>query len=247
MEINTTRQFGEIARIFLPEDGFLSGRIAVNEVSGAMEKGVYCYLKHFALNDKEDGRNGIAVFANEQAIREIYLKPFEMCVKDASAEIFYNDENGELVSREINACTAIMSSYNRIGTKWAGATYGLMTQILRHEWGFQGMVISDYFGGSPYMDADEGLRAGNDMLLNTFADGTLTDKTSATSLNAVRNAAHNVLYTVVNSNAMQGIASGVKITYELAGWQKALIAGDVVMAVIIIAGAVLVVKKRKKA
>ena len=120
-----------------------------------------------------------------------------------------------------------------------------ITILKKH--GFQGMVISDYFGGSPYMDADEGLRAGNDMLLNTFADGTLTDKTSATSLNAVRNAAHNVLYTVVNSNAMQGIASGVKITYELAGWQKALIAGDVVMAVIIIAGAVLVVKKRKKA
>ncbi len=246
--MNTHRSaFGGRNYEYYSEDGFLSGRIAVNEVSGAMEKGVYCYLKHFALNDKEDGRNGIAVFANEQAIREIYLKPFEMCVKDASAEIFYNDENGELASKEINACTAIMSSYNRIGTKWAGATYGLMTQILRHEWGCQGMVISDYFGGSPYMDADEGLRAGNDMLLNTFADGTLTDKTSATSLNAVRNAAHNVLYTVVNSNAMQGIASGVKITYELAGWQKALIAGDVVMAVIIIAGAVLVVKKRKKA
>lgn len=230
---------------YFSEDGLLSGKIAAQEVSGAMQYGTYCYLKHFALNDKEDGRNGIATFANEQAIREIYLRPFEVCVKEAKATITYNDSNGNSTTKEISACTAIMSSYNRIGTKWSGATYGLMTQILRNEWGFTGTVISDYFGGSAYMDTDEGLRAGNDIMLNTFSDGSLTDSASATAQIAMRKAAHNVLYTVVNSHAMQGIASGVTISYELANWQKLLIAGDMVVAVLLIIGIVTIVRKRK--
>jgi beta-glucosidase len=245
--MNTHRSaFGGRNYEYYSEDGLLAGKIAAKEVSGAMEKGVYAYLKHFALNDKEDGRNGIATFANEQAIREIYLKPFEICVKEAKATISYHDEDGEMAEKEISACTAIMSSYNRIGTKWSGATYGLMTQILRNEWGFQGAAVSDYFGGSAYMDTDEGLRAGNDMVLNTFADGSLTDSTSATAVTAMRNAAHNVLYMVVNSHAMQGMASGVSISYSLAGWQKALIAGDIVVVLLALAIVIMVVKRNKK-
>ena len=232
---------------YASEDGLLAGTITANEVSGAMQMGVFCYLKHFALNDKEDGRNGIATWANEQAIREIYLKPFEVCVKTAKATISYNDEDGVQQTREIRAATGIMSAYNRIGTKWSGANYGLMTQILRNEWGFDGAVVSDYFGGSAYMDTDEGLRAGNDLMLNTFADGSLTDSTSATAQTAMRKAAHNVLYMVVNSNAMQGIASGVTIRYDLAGWQKVMYACDAVVAVILIAGVALILRKKKKA
>lgn len=231
---------------YYSEDGYLAGTMAAREVSGTMEKGVYSYLKHFALNDKEDGRNGMAIFANEQAIREIYLKPFELCVKNAKTTINYNDAKGNPATKEIKAATGIMSSYNRIGTTWAGGTYGLMTQILRNEWGFNGVAITDYFGGSPYMDADLGTRAGNDIMLNTFADGALTDKTSATGVTTIRNAVHHVLYTVVNSNAMQGVASGASITYKLAGWQKALIAGDIVAGLIFIGGVVLLIFKRKK-
>ncbi len=231
---------------YFSEDGFLAGTLAAAEVSGAMEKGVYSYIKHFAVNDKENGRNGIATFLNEQALREIYLKPFELCIKNASAEISYNNEEGEMVTKEIQAATAIMSAYNRIGTIWAGGTYELMTQVLRNEWGFNGMAITDYFGGSAYMDADLGTRAGNDIMLNTFADGTLTDTTSATGVTVMRNAAHHVLYTVANSGAMQGVASGVEISYTLAGWQKALIAGDIVAAVILIIGILLIVKGKKK-
>ncbi len=245
--LNTHRSaFGGRNYEYYSEDGLLAGMMAAKEVSGAMEKGVYSYLKHFALNDKEDGRNGMAVFANEQAIREIYLKPFELCVKNAAATVFYNNEEGELVSKEMNGCTAIMSSYNRIGTKWSGGTYALMTQILRNEWGFEGMAISDYFGGSSYMDSDEGLRAGNDALLNTFANGALTDSSSATAVSVMRNAAKNVLYTVANSNAMQGVASGVTIGYKLAGWQKILIAGDVTVGIVIILSSAIMIKKRKQ-
>lgn len=231
---------------YYSEDGYLAGTMAAREVSGTMEKGVYSYIKHFALNDKEDGRNGMAVFANEQAIREIYLKPFEECIKKATTTITYNDADGNSTTKEMKAATAIMSSYNRIGTIWAGGTYALMTQVLRSEWGFDGMSISDYFGGSAYMDPDLGTRAGNDIMLNTFADGSLTDTTSATGVTVMRNAAHRVLYTVANSNAMQGVVSGATITYKLAGWQKALIAGDIAAAAIFLGGLVLVIRGRKK-
>ncbi len=230
---------------YYSEDSLLSGKMAAEEISGAMEMGVFCYMKHFALNDKEDGRNGISVYANEQAIRELYLRPFEIAVKEATCTIVYNDENGEATTREISATTGIMSSYNRIGTTWAGACYALQTTILRTEWGFEGAVLSDYYGGDAYMNVDQGLRAGNDMMLNTFADGSLSDSSSATSLTAQRNAAHNILYMVANSNAMQGIASGSSISYALAGWQKALIAGDVVVGLLLVAGVVTLVRRKK--
>ncbi|MCR4998963.1 MAG: glycoside hydrolase family 3 C-terminal domain-containing protein [Lachnospiraceae bacterium] len=230
---------------YYSEDGFLAGKMGASEVSGVMKYGSYCYLKHFALNDKEDGRNGIATWANEQAIREIYLRPFEITVKEAKADVNYYDADGNLQTKTIGATTAIMSSYNRIGNTWSGARYGLMTNILRNEWGFHGAVISDYFGGSAYMDPDSGVRAGNDLMLNTFADGSLTDTSSATGVAAMRNAAHNVLYMVANSNAMQGIVPGSSVSYSLATWQKLLILGDVIAALIVVLGITLIVRKRK--
>ncbi|MDO4853074.1 MAG: glycoside hydrolase family 3 C-terminal domain-containing protein [Clostridia bacterium] len=230
---------------YFSEDGLLAGKMAAAEVSGCMDKGTYTYLKHFALNDKENGRNGIATWANEQAIREIYLKPFEIAVKEAKATIRFYDENDQLVSKEIPATTAIMSAYNRIGCTWTGGRYELMTQVLRNEWGFRGTVLSDYYGGSAYMDPDQGVRAGNDMMLNTFADGSLTDKTSATAVASMRRAAHNVLYMAANSAAMQGIVSGATITYQLAGWQKLLIAGDVVVALLLGVGVFFLLRKKK--
>ncbi len=230
---------------YYSEDGHLAGKIGASEISGAMKYGVYTYIKHFALNDKEDGRNGIATWANEQAIREIYLRPFEIAVKEAEAEISYYDENNNLLTRPIKAVTAMMSAYNRIGTVWTGATYGLQTGILRDEWGFNGAVISDYYGGSAYMDPDSGLRAGNDIMLNTFADGSLSDTSSATGVAAIRRATHNVLYMVVNSNAMQGIVSGSTVSYKMAGWQKALLIGDIAAVLIIMLAALRIVKNKK--
>ena len=230
---------------YYSEDGLLGGKIAAAEVSGAMKYGVFTYLKHFAVNDKENGRNGIATWVNEQAIREIYLRPFEIAVKEATADLSFYDENNTLQTKTIKAATAIMSSYNRIGTIWSGATYGLQTQILRNEWGFAGAVISDYYGGSSYMDPDSGLRAGNDLMLNTFADGSLSDTTSATGVASIRRAAHNVLYMVANSNAMQGIVSGSTVSYKMSGWQKALLAGDIVAAFVILLGLLRIVKSKK--
>lgn len=185
---------------YYSEDAVLSGAMAENETLGAGSKGVYVFLKHFALNDQETNRNErLLTWSNEQAIREIYLKPFEMAVKNGKA-------------------TAVMSAFNHIGTEWAGGSSALLKNVLRDEWGFRGMVLTDYFGGYGSMNADLAIRSGNDIMLSTTGEGGagLTDTTSATAVKAMREASHNVLYTVVNSVAYEDYTPGVK----LLKWEK---------------------------
>ena len=131
---------------YFAEDGLLSGAIAANAVAGAKNHGVYSYMKHFALNDQEGNRNSmLCTWSNEQAIREIYLKPFEMCVKDAG-------------------CEAAMSSFNYIGNRWAGGCAQLLNNVLRDEWGFDGFVVSDWGGSNEHI---EGVRAGSHLEMPT--------------------------------------------------------------------------------
>lgn len=206
---------------YYSEDGLLAGKIAAEVVSGAASKGLYAYIKHFALNDQETWRTtALCTWADEQTIREIYLKPFEICVKEAKYEIDYiADENGNHATKEMNATTAVMSSFNRIGTTWAGGNKNLMTNVLREEWGFRGFAISD-FNLYEYMSADQGMRAGTDMQLTwSMMKGAFADTDSATARQAIRTAYHNVFYTVANSNAMQGVAPGTIITYKTSGWR----------------------------
>ncbi|MBW3082784.1 beta-glucosidase [Bifidobacterium phasiani] len=166
---------------YFSEDPLLSGVMAGNEAAGSMSKGVYAYIKHFALNDQETNRNSmICTWSNEQAIREIYLRPFEIAIKTSGS-------------------TAVMSSYNYIGTRYAGAHPGLLNTVLRDEWGFRGSVLTDYFGGLGYQVADQIIRNGGDsMLATTDTTNHVTDR-SATSVIAMRNASHNILYMAVNS------------------------------------------------
>lgn len=119
----------------------LSGKLAVNVINGAATKGVYCDLKHFAVNDQETNRQGLATYLTEQAMREIYLKPFEIAVKGKDVVSSSAKEDG--LTQYIGT-RGVMSSFNRIGTRWTGGDYRLMTEILRGEWGFEGLVISDY-------------------------------------------------------------------------------------------------------
>ena len=165
---------------YFSEDSLLSGVMASNEIAGAKEKGVYSFMKHFALNDQETNRtNMVCTWANEQAIRETYLKPFEMSVKEGGAQ-------------------AVMSSFNYIGYTYAGASSNLLNTVLRDEWGFKGFVLTDYFGGYGYQNGDQEIRNGNDsMLATTSITNHITDK-SATSVKAMRTAAHNILYTAAN-------------------------------------------------
>lgn len=193
---------------YYSEDGLLSGKMAANTVQGAKSKGVYTYVKHFALNDQETNRNGILTYANEQSMRELYFKPFELTVTEGGT-------------------TAMMSSFNRIGKVWTGGSYELLTEVLRGEWGFKGMVITDYNYATPYMNVNQMIRAGGDLNLSQEdRPGTAATPTQITSL---RRATKNILYTVVNSNAMNGYGDGVVYKYVMPVWTVWMLVADAVV------------------
>lgn len=206
---------------YYSEDPVLSGRLATATVDGALTKGVYSFSKHFAMNDQETNRvngNGLATWATEQTIREIYLKPFELLVKDARGEVKYYDSEGQLQTAEVGNA-AIMSSFNRIGTTWAGGSEALMNSVLRGEWGFRGMAITD-FNLYDYMYPDQAWSArGTDLMLTFENFKTVADTDSAFAQQNMRFAMQNILYTVANSNAMNGIAPGASLTYNPAQWE----------------------------
>lgn len=211
---------------YYSEDGVLSGYMATNAILGAEEYGVYAYMKHFALNDQETNRTEmLCTWANEQSIREIYLKPFEMSVKEGGAK-------------------AVMSSFNYIGTQWAGGTSALCNTVLRDEWGFRGFVLTDYFGVYGYMNSDMGIRGGTDCMLVAYDTETnhVTDTTSATGVLAMRQACKNIMYTVVNSRAYDP----ENLTEGLMNWQIMAIVIDVIFAALIIFLEVLAIKGFKK-
>ena len=213
---------------YFSEDSLLSGVMASNEIAGAKEKGVYSFMKHFALNDQETNRtNMVCTWADEQAIREIYLKPFEMSVKEGGAQ-------------------AVMSSFNYIGYTYAGASNNLLNTVLRDEWGFKGFVLTDYFGGYGYQNGDQEIRNGNDsMLATTKITNHITDK-SATSVKAMRTAAHNILYTAANS--WQYADGEPKVATPI--WKTAMYVAWGVTAILVIALEALAIKRymdRKKA
>ncbi|QEA53070.1 glycoside hydrolase family 3 N-terminal domain-containing protein [Loigolactobacillus coryniformis] len=221
MNIHRTPFTGRNGEYF-SEDGYLSGRVASLEVKGAAEKGVYSFIKHFALNDQENhrgdrnGQYGLATWSNEQAIRELYLKPFEMSVKVGKVAVpYYTKQNGKLVKKTsyINASTGVMTAFNRIGANWAGGYYPLLTNVLRNEWGFKGMVMTDNANTSKYMDSNQMIKAGGDVKLINAKDLTdfKFDKNNKAQYYYARQAAHNVLYTTANSKAMNGALPGAKL------------------------------------
>ena len=212
---------------YYSEDGVLAGRIAANAVIGAEEYGVYAYIKHFALNDQETNRNVmLCTWANEQSIREIYLRPFEIAVKDGGAK-------------------AVMSSFNYVGAEWAGASSALCNTVLRDEWGFRGFVLTDYFGVYGYMNSDQAIRGGTDCMLVAYDTETnhVKDTSSATGVKAMRQACKNIMYTVVNSRAY----AEENLNTGLPTWQIMAIAIDVVLGAAIIGLEVLTVKSYRKA
>lgn len=228
---------------YYSEDAVLSGKLAVNVVNGAAQKGVYTDLKHFALNDQETNRSGVSTFCTEQALRELYLKPFEIAVKgdDDPAQVAAAAEDGVT---EYQGTTGVMSSFNRIGTRWTGGDYRLMTEILRNEWGFDGLVICDYKTDNSFMNSRQMLYVGNDLILASLDNlmWTDADASSAEDVNILRQAAHNILYTVANSNSVN-----VKIIgYQTEWWITATMALDVLAVIGIALWGFRVFSKKKK-
>lgn len=246
---------------YYSEDAFLSGIMGKNAVQGAARKGVYAFIKHFAVNDQETHRdqNGLITFLNEQSMREIYFKPFQMAIVDNYVTIKYNepirDENDkiyayELKTAEMPAATAIMTSFNRIGATWAGGNYKLITQVLREEFGFNGFVLTDYDTGN-YMisNTKQMLESGGDAKLNTIGqwDGLTSGSDKNENIRYAIAAAKNVLYTVVNSAAMNGYVHGVVYVPGFAYYKIILIVLDVLGGIGICVMVFFIVKKLRRA
>ena len=208
---------------YYSEDGVLAGKIAAQEINGASTKGVYPYIKHYAVNDQETNRcSFLLTYATEQTLREIYLKPFELAVKGYAA----------------GKPLAVMSAFNWIGSEPACANNELLNTVLRDEWGFRGMVETDYNGSYGYQITDHCIRNGNDLMLgfNGAASNVLSDQ-SATAVKAMRQACKNILYTVgnsgyytVNEQTSGGLTNMQKIFYTVDG----CVAGVVILLLLIV-------------
>lgn len=216
---------------YYSEDPLLAGKIGAAVVSGAASNGCYAMVKHFALNDQESYRiQHLCTWATEQTAREIYLRPFELTVKEAVNEIKYlADDQGTVATAQMPGCTALMSSFNYVGTEWTGGSHALCTEVLRDEWGFTGCVITD-FNLYGYMDKNWGLDGGTDLHLTYAAMTPAFQGTNEPCVVArLREASHRVLFTVTNSNAMQGMAPGSTISTSPAPWQYGVWAGSAVL------------------
>ena len=214
---------------YYSEDGVLAGKLAAAQVNAMATKGTYNYIKHFALNDQETNRCAfLLTYSNEQAIREIYLKPFELCIK--------NFDGTQI---------AVMSSFNWIGTVPACANEDTLTTILRNEWGFQGMVITDYDGSYGYMITDHCVRTGNDLMLgfSSQASNQLTNTESATLNNALRTSCKNIMYTIANS----GYYTNTTDDSGMSNMTKLFVTIDVVtVLLVVLCMALVIVRYRKK-
>ena len=224
--MNTHRTaFGARNYEYFSEDGVLAGNMGAKAVEGARKYGVYSYIKHFAMY--EGNAKMVSVWSNEQAIREIYLKPFEISVKQGGAN-------------------AVMVSWSFLGDKWTGESSNLMNTVLRDEWGFRGMALTDFFrnNGHGFMNADAALANGVDAMLSTFngEENNVANPEHPTAVLQMRNACKNVMYTVVSSWAYDG-------EHEETGmenWKKAGIGIDIVIALFMAGMEVLVIRGYKK-
>lgn len=200
---------------YFSEDPFISAKMLSHEVKGLQNRGIVVYTKHFLLNDTERNRYGVCVFANEQSIREIYLKSFELAVTESNM-------NG------------IMSSFNRIGCIWSGKHAGLLTNVLRNEWGFIGVVQTDAYVGEHMHNAIfESIIAGNDFTMGGAIENKFDAyKDSPTLVSALKETCHRMLYTKLHSYAMNGITTTTKIIYITPWWEIVLDVGIIVSGVI---------------
>lgn len=193
---------------YFSEDPVLSAVILDAELDGLCSKGVIPFTKHFALNDQERNRYGVATWANEQSIREIYLKAFQL-------------------STEKGTTLGLMSSYNRLGCTWTGAHKGLLTNVLRDEWGFIGAIETDCSAGE-HMATEEAVAnavvAGQDLWLGSPVKGKSWNyKNLPIVAQALRTSTKRALYAVLHSNVMNGMKSGIKIVEITPWWQSTIL------------------------
>ncbi len=228
---------------YYSEDGTLAGLYAASVCSAARSRGLSHFIKHFALNDQDTNRgdrgnfrngdpfNGLCTYAGEQAIREIYLKPFELAVTKGGA-------NG------------VMTAYNRIGNTWAGGHYGLLTEVLRNEWGMRGNALTDFAGsfGYRYMNLRQGLLAGNTQWLYVGNAFPTDDHTSEEMILLMQRAAKDILYAEAGSSRVnnQRHADGTSVTVKAGTWQRWQYVAAAVYACLLAAYLTVLFRRRSK-
>ena len=171
---------------YYSEDALLSGLMSARAVQAAKNGGVFSYLKHLCLYESESNRDGMYNWITEQALRETYIKPFEICVKEGGA-------------------SGIMTSYGRIGAVWTGGSEALLTEVVRGEWGFKGAILTDYADYHDFMNADQMVRAGGDIWMDGWtSNGSFAYGTSGNAFKAsIRRASKDVIYMWANALATQ--------------------------------------------
>lgn len=210
---------------YYSEDGVLNGLMAAACVRGGQSKGGLLTVKHFALNDQDYNRYAVGVWCNEQAVREVYIKPFELAVTEGGA-------------------LAMMTSYNRTGVLWSGGNYNLLTNIARGEWGFEGAMFSDAWSSSNVgaMNYIDGLMAGNDI---EFTSGDMSSLAMYLDSNTVRmrlrESAKHVFYAMSRSNTMNGLHSDSEIVHIIPWWKYVLVTVDILCGLLMAACATLLV------
>ncbi|MGX8698791.1 MAG: glycoside hydrolase family 3 N-terminal domain-containing protein, partial [bacterium] len=217
---------------YYSEDPFLSGKICSAETRGIQSKGVYVYLKHFAINDQETGRDGISIWTNEQAARELYLRAFEYPIVEGGA-------------------WCVMTSFNRLGTIWAGGDYNLLTNIMRGEWGMRGFALTDYSNNNAFMDVVQGLLAGGDGWdandANKWTEKLKNYQSDPAVASAMHEATKRIMYTVANSNAMNGVSATMQVVEVTPWWKTAILVGDVVFGALAAGSIFMLVTTLRKA
>lgn len=209
---------------YYSEDSVLAGYMCAGDIKGARDNGLIAYMKHFALNDQETNRaNSLMTWSNEQAIREIYLRAFEIGAKEGNA-------------------MGVMSSFNFIGNKWAGGSGELLQTVLRDEWGFEGVVVTDWYIGdnSGFMDSNLATRNGGDQMLSTTGTGgAMVTDDNATAVIALRESCHNIIYALSQSNV---------IDWEVgeAGWSLMVKGIDIGIAVLVVAAEIIIIVMGKR-
>ncbi len=245
--LNTHRSaFGGRNYEYYSEDGLLAGKMAAHEASKASEKGLITFMKHYVLNDQETNRqkNGYCAWVNEQAFREIYTKGWEIYIKEAKMNVNYYGVNAEgkyeMMTKEMPAATGIMTAYNRIGARYAGASDSL-NLILRDEFGYHGTTITDA-GGQPntYMTTDLMLRKGGHLTLTNNGSNGLYDTESPTAVYYLKDATKHILYNKANSNCMIGIAPGAAVKRSMAPWRVIRLTAWILVGGLALADAVVI-------
>ena len=245
--LNTHRSaFGGRNYEYYSEDGLLAGKMAAHEASKASEKGLITFMKHYVLNDQETNRqkNGYCAWVNEQAFREIYTKGWEIYIKEAKMNVNYYGVNAEgkyeMMTKEMPAATGIMTAYNRIGARYAGASDSL-NLILRDEFGYHGTTITDA-GGQPntYMTTDLMLRKGGHLTLTNNGSNGLYDMESPTAVYYLKDATKHILYNKANSNCMIGIAPGAAVKRSMAPWRVIRLVAWILVSGLALADAVVI-------